>query len=589
MQDVTINRKLTTVFYADIASYSRLTRQDELGTHLIAMDFLDYTSSQIRESGGQVLRYAGDAILAEFQSVVAAVCTAVTVQEELTQRNLSRSDEDKVQVRIGLNLGEVLEDRGEIYGDGVNLAARLESVAEPGGICISGYVFEQIHSKIDFVFVDGGEMTFKNIDRPIQVYHWHPVKTSSKIEQQKEKTIIPDKPSIAVLPFDNLSSDPEQEFFSDGITEDIITELSRDKDIFVIARNSTMAYKNKRFDIRTVAEELGVKYVLEGSIRRAGNRIRLTAQLIEGATNHHVWAERYDRSLEDIFEVQDDLTSIIMNTLLEKIHSTSHETALKRSPKNMAAYDHYARGFAYLNRLSKSDNEKGLAEARKALELDPNYARGHMLLAMTHLYSIWIGWAEQPAEQLEIAHQNALRAIALDRSDFWGHAILAFAELFRQNHDRAITAIDRALELNPNGADSRAMRAAILNFVGRSEEALEEVMIAIRHNPNHPHWYLIAPGRAFYVLGRYEEAVPYLERLVNASEDASTFRALLAANYMMLNREAEAKHEIAIILEKFPTRTTTDLRSILPMTDTTITDQFVELLRQAGLPDPEPG
>ncbi len=579
-----IKRKLTTILYADIVGYSRLTHQDELGTHLRVMDFLDYASEAISNGGGTVLRYSGDAILAEFESVIAATDTAIEVQKELSTRNGEKSDSEKVQIRIGLNLGEVMLDRGEIYGEGVNLAARLEAAAQPGGVCISSFVHEQIASKIDFSFVDGGEETFKNIGKPVRIYRWHPDKAAEQT-QSASHSGIEGRPSIAVLPFKNLSIDPEQEFFADGITEDIITELSRDKDIFVIARNSTMAYKGQSPDLREVSKDLGVKYVLEGSIRRSGNRIRLSAQLIEGETNHHVWAEKYDRSLEDIFEVQDDLTNVIMNTLLEKIRSTNFNRALRRSPQTMAAYDHYVRGLAYLYQLNKTDNETSLFEAKKSLKLDPNYARGHMLLAMTRLYGLWSGWSAEPEQDLALAHQGSLKAIACDRTDFWGHAILAFAELFRQNHDRAVSAIDRAIELNPNGADSRAMRAAIYNFIGRSEEALEEVTIAIRHNPNHPHWYLIAPGRALFMLGRYDEAVPYLERLVNASEDASTFRALLAATYMALGRDQEAKAQIGKALETFPNLNCTDVRYILPMKKTSEIDHFVGLLKQAGLPD----
>ena len=580
-----INRKLTTVLYADIVGYSRLTHQDEVGTHLKVMDFLDYASEAISDGGGVVLRYAGDAILAEFQSVIAATDTAVAVQKELSARDSDIPANEKVQIRIGLNLGEVLLDRGEIYGEGVNLAARLEAAAQPGGICISSFVHEQIASKVNISFVDGGEEKFKNIEKPVHVYRWHPDKTAQQTHSYSKNSGVEDRPSIAVLPFKNLSIDPEQEFFADGITEDIITELSRDKDIFVIARNSTMTYKGQSPDIRDVARDLGVRYVLEGSIRRSGNRIRLNAQLIEGGTNHHIWSERYDRSLEDIFEVQDDLTSIIMNTLLEKIHSTSLERALRRSPHTMAAYDHYVRGLAHLYQLNKIDNGKSLAEAKNALEIDPNYARGHMLLAMTRLYGLWSGWSEAPEQDLNQAHQGALKAIACDKTDFWGHAILAFSELFRENHDRAVSAIDRAIELNPNGADSRAMRAAIFNFIGRSEEALEEVTIAIRHNPNHPHWYLIAPGRALFMLGRYEEAVPYLERLVNASEDATTFRALLAATYIVLGREQEAKAQIDKALEAYPNFSCLDVSNILPMKQASEVEHFVDLLKQAGLPD----
>ena len=341
-----VKRKLTAIFYADVAGYSRHTGRDELGTHRQVMDTLDYASDAVGQGGGTVLRYAGDAVLAEFPSVVAAVESAANIQAELWSRNKIKDEAERIQIRIGLNLGEVIQDRDEIFGDGVNLAARLESAATPGGICISASVFEQVAGKIDIVFADGGEENFKNIERPVRVYHWHP--GPAPAVARNDELPLPDKPSIAVLPFDNMSNDPDQEFFADGITEDIITELSREKDLFVIARNSTFAYKGKSPDIRQVARELGVRYVLEGSVRKAGNRVRLNAQLIDAQSNNHVWAERYDRSLEDIFTVQDELTSTINNSLLQKFRDADIERAMRRTPRNLAAYDHYLRAFGMM-------------------------------------------------------------------------------------------------------------------------------------------------------------------------------------------------------------------------------------------------
>ena len=324
MSEQPVNRKLTAVFYADIAGYSRLTRQDEVGTHQQVMTVLDYASETITSGNGTVLRYAGDAILAEFQSIVAATQTAVSIQKELTTRNLEKSANDKIQIRIGINLGEVMQDRGEIFGDGVNLAARLEAAAQPGGVCISSFVFEQIASKVTIEFLDGGEQSFKNIDKPIRVYHWHPEGIIPNNTIKPSAPTLPDKPSIAVLPFGNLSSDPEQDHFANGLTEDLITDLSKVSGLFVVGRSSTLTYRDKSIDNLTVAAELGVRYLLEGSVRKAGNRVRINVQLIDTQSNNSMWADRYDGSLDDVFELQDDVGVKVVTAL--SVQLTQHES-----------------------------------------------------------------------------------------------------------------------------------------------------------------------------------------------------------------------------------------------------------------------
>jgi len=587
MPDQNPKRKLTTILYADVVGYSRLTGQDELDTHQRVMEVLDHASDAIKRGEGTVLRYAGDALLAEFPSVVGAVNTAVGIQNELALRAAEIADDGKVQIRIGLNLGEVLLDRGEIFGDGVNLAARLESIAQPGGLCVSALVHDQVKDKVDIDFKDGGEEQLKNIETPARVYHWHPGISSDV--GHGDGPPLPDKPSIAVLPFDNMSNDPEQEFFADGITEDIITELSREKDLFVIARNSTFAYKEKSIDVRRVARELGVQFVLEGSVRKVGNRIRLNAQLIEAEQNHHVWAERYDRALEDVFDVQEELTTTISNTLLQKFRDVNIERAMRRAPKSLAAYDHYLRAFGSLLRLNKSDGEKAIYEAREALELEPDYARAHMVLAWAHGYRTFAGWAEDLEEELRLWREAAQKSINCDKDDFWGYGALAFAELFAGNHERALNAIDQAVVLNPNSADSHALRAMILNFTGEPEKGLKDMAVAVRLNPNHPHWYLVGLGRAYFHLGRFEQAIPYLERLVDAGEDIVAWRALLAAAYMGAARKDEARAEISTLMESTPEVSCEFIRARVPMRHEQSLENYMRLLAAAGLPDgPEP-
>lgn len=357
MSDTKVSRKLTTVFYADIAGYSRLTGADEEGTHQRVMESLDFTAETIKTEGGNVLRYAGDAVLAEFTSVVAAINASYTIQTKLHVKNHGIPDDKKVLIRIGINLGDVMEDRGEIFGDGVNLAARLESTAIPGGVCISSSVYEQIDGKTEMAFGDGGSKLFKNIAKPVHIYHWHPDRLTSPIDifaASPNAPVAPSdkaqslgrrqKPSIAVLPFTNMSGDPEQEYFSDGISEDIITDLSKVSGLFVIARNTAFTYKGQNVDLSKVSRELGVRYVLEGSVRKIGNRVRITAQLIDGETNGHIWAERYDRDLEDIFSVQDDVTDQIVAGLRVHVSDSERQRMVKKDTDNLEAYDYVLRG-----------------------------------------------------------------------------------------------------------------------------------------------------------------------------------------------------------------------------------------------------
>jgi len=346
------NHKLTAILYADVAGYSRLTSQDEMGTHKRVMTILDYASEAIREGRGTVLRYAGDAILAEFSSVLRMAQTAVEIQRELENRNSEFSLENKVQIRIGLNIGEVLQDRGEIFGDGVNLAARLEAAAQPGGICISAAVYEQLKGKLEVTFVDGGNQTFKNMATPVKVYFWAP---GAAQDEGFYDPILPSKSSIAILAFENMSNDPEQNFFAEGISEDIITELSRFRSFFVIARNSSFAFKAQSSDVKEIGRKLGVRYIVEGSVRRAGDRVRITAQLIDAIEDKHLWADRYDRELEDIFAVQDEVTQAIVTTIEPRLISTERQLARRKPTENLNAWESYQRGLWHIYQYKTED------------------------------------------------------------------------------------------------------------------------------------------------------------------------------------------------------------------------------------------
>ncbi|MBI2750738.1 MAG: adenylate/guanylate cyclase domain-containing protein, partial [Burkholderiales bacterium] len=342
MAEARLTRKLAAVVYADVAGYSRLTEQDEEATHRTLGAFLDQCSARIGEYGGRVVHYAGDAILAEFPSVMQALDCAVKTQCELAQRSAGVPQESRLQFRMGINLGEVIVDRGDIYGDGVNVAARLESLADPGGICVSGSVHEQVAGKVDLAFEDMGEQAVKNISKPVRAFRVRlgaPQAAAPGAVAGGAARDRPDKPSIAVLPFNNMSGDPEQEFFADGITEDIITELSRFRELFVISRNSSFKYKGKAVEVQKFAKELGVQYVVEGSVRKAGNRVRITVQLIDAETDRHIWAERFDRELEDIFAIQDQVTSAIVAILPGRVEAATRDRAARKTTDNMAAYE----------------------------------------------------------------------------------------------------------------------------------------------------------------------------------------------------------------------------------------------------------
>jgi adenylate cyclase len=578
-------RKLVAILYADVAGYSRLTGEDEDATHRSLSEYLDLISATIESHGGRTVHYAGDAVLARFEAVVDALASAVSIQGQLEERNAELPDERKVRFRVGVNLGDVIEDRGDIYGDGVNVAARLESLADEGGVCISESVRTAIGNKLELSYESMGERQVKNIAEPVRAFKVMPASRGNLAPAATTNPQLRQKPSIAVLAFDNMSGDPEQEYFADGLAEDIITELSREPDLFVIARNSSFAYKGQPADIRQIATELGVSFVLEGSVRRSGKRIRLNAQLVAGETGNHIWAERYDRALEDVFEVQDELTSTIFNTLLQKVRDTGIDQAMSRTPCNIDAYEHLLRAWGRLQRMNAADIAESRREAEAALAIDASSARAHCALAWAHLHSVLSGPTEDAKESFELAHRSARESVTLDRSDFWSHGALGFSELFMGHHDRALASIDRAIALNPNNADVHALRGQALNFLDRPKEGLEEMELAVRHNPHHPDWYLLGFCRAYYVLGRHDEAAPYLERLTGARPEYVAARLAAAANNVALGRVDEARAEVERILEAKPNLTLTHVRALVPYKNEEALECYLGHLRQAGLPE----
>jgi len=492
MADEGFKRKLTAILSADVEGYSRLMGDDEEATVRTLNTYRTLIATLIQQHTGRVVDAIGDNLMAEFSSAVGGVKCAVEIQRELAKRNAALPYERKMEFRIGINVGDVVEEENRIYGDGVNIAARIEYLAEAGGICISGSVYDQVENKLDLGYEYMGEQAVKNIHKPVRVYRLKlEVPKPSLKAGMSDSLPLPDKPSIAVLPFTNMSGDQEQEYFSDGITEDIITELSRFRNLFVIARHSSFGYRDQSPNIKQIGRELGVRYLLEGSVRRAGNRIRITGQLVDAETDHHIWADRYDRELDDIFAVQDELTRSIVGAMAIRIEDTSLELAERKPPDNMAAYDFWLRGKRAFDQHTDEGTDEALVWFEKAIEADPYYARGYAGLAFTHnMRTSYCDLGAPIDEAYERAVKLAEKSVQLDAADHFNQYVLGWCYLCRRRYGEAERHYGEAFALNPHDADALPYRAAYLMYVGKRQEAIETIKMALRLNPHHPTWYL---------------------------------------------------------------------------------------------------
>src|SRR5713101_881337 len=465
MAEARVQRRLAAILAADVAGYSRLMGADEEGT-LAALKELrrGLADPKIKEHRGRIVKTTGDGLLVEFASVVDAMRCAVEVQHEMAERNAGVPEERRLQFRIGINLGDIMKDGRDIYGDGVNVAARLEALAEPGGICVNRVVRDQVRDKLDFAFEDAGEQRVKNIARPLRVYR---VRTDRVVGEARSTAqpplALPDKPSVAVLPFTNMSGDPDQEFVSDGIAEDVITALSRYPSLFVIARNSCFTYKGRAVDVKQVGRELGVRYVLEGSVRKAGNRIRVTAQLVEAETGNHVWAERYDRDLADIFSVQDEITQATTIAIAPAIADAEQQRAMRKPPASLDAWGAYQRGMWHLGKASAEDDSLAGKFFQQAIDIDPMFAGGYIGLS-----AVLSRAKGTQAKEEELAR----RAVSLDSGDAEAHSRLALALNARGDHRGARAQAERALALCPNLAAAHGALGVILAYSGQPKEGL---------------------------------------------------------------------------------------------------------------------
>jgi adenylate cyclase len=581
-----MERKLAAIFSTDVKGYSRLMGDDEEATIHTLKTYREVIASLIEQHHGRVVDSPGDNLLAEFASAVDAVKSAVTIQQELKTRNAEFEAHRKMEFRIGLNVGDVISDEGRLYGDGVNIAARLEGLAIPGGICLSGTVYDQIANKLDLPCTYQGEQAVKNIARPVRVYQVELDATAAPPPPSAElpaELPLPDKPSIAVLPFTNMSNDPEQEYFSDGMTEDIITDLSKIAELFVIARNSVFTYKGQAVDISDVGRKLGVRYVLEGSVRKAGNRVRITAQLIEAATQGHLWAERYDRELDDIFTLQDEMTHEIVGAL--KVTLAPEESA--RGPRiptnNLEAYDAFLRGADAQRRFTQASMAEARQHLEHAISLDPSYAEAYASLSWV-LFQEWeAGWSAEPEQAYARVQEACHKAVELDDSLAWAWAMRGWAALWESEYAQAIADVEQAVRLAPNSAAAQWLYGNVLRMVGRPDEALAPLERAMRLDPQYPAIYLFSVGETYRVLRRYPEAIATLKRCLSRAPEMELAYRFLAVAYTERGQEEEARDAAQQVLRLNPAFSV-DTQRRMPYKDPAERARYIDGLRRAGLP-----
>jgi len=626
-----MERRLAAILAADVVAYSRLIREDEAST-LAALKAHreELIEPKLAQYHGRIVKLMGDGLLAEFPSAVEAVQCAVEIQHMMGESAAAIPEDRRITYRIGINIGDIVVEDDDIFGDGVNIAARLEGLAEPEGICVSRTVFNHVKDKLDLTFEHLGEKEVKNIAEPVSVYRidlddkaaalvtpvvpeaarperrwwpaaiavvaalvlavggalwwqpWKPDLEPASIE--KMAFPLPDKPSIAVLPFENLSGDPNQDYLVDGMTETIITELSRFRGLFVIARDSTFNYKGKPVKVQQAAEELGVQFILEGSVQRSADRLRTTAQLIDATTGNHLWAESYDRELSDIFAVQDQVTERIVASLgayQGELAEAARGRAKRKDPASFSAYDAFLVGMEHKHRFTKADNETAETLFNKAIELDPQFAQAHVGLAWVHIQKFWFGWTDALEQAVAQTREAAQTAIALDPSEAEAHWLLAEAYLADGQYERSEAAFERALALNPNHADLLAGWGYASVILGEPERGIEFIEKAMRLNPHYPDWYDRSLGTAAYMSRRYDDAIAAFRKV---TQHVIQNRLYLAASYAQLGRLEEAQAEVAEAMALDPGISVEKLSRIETYRNPADLEHLRDGLRKAGLP-----
>jgi adenylate cyclase len=626
-----MERKLTAILSADVKGYSRLMGEDEGATIRTLNTYRGILTALIQKHRGRVVDATGDNLLGEFSSVVNATECAVEIQKEIKAHNADLPENRRMEFRIGINVGDVIEEGEQIYGDGVNIAARLESLAEGGGICISGTAYEQIEGKLALGYEYLGEQSVKNIRKPVKVYRilmgtggagsvvyrrrkddplhrrratrvflvilvgaaaamaiWRfylrpPQRVVDVASVEETVTPFPDKPAIAVLPFDNLSGDPDQAYFSDGMTEEIITALSKVPRLFVIARNSSFIYKGKPVKVQEIGRELGVQYVLEGSVRKAGDRVRITAQLVDATTGNHLWAERYERNLEDVFALQDEITMKVLTALQVKLTEGEQARVFGKGTENHEAYVKVLQGREHIYRM----NREGVMLARQSFEdaiaIDSKFAIAYTHLAWTYLLEVWLGFSDSPGQAMAKTGEFAQKALALDDSLADAHTLLGSIYLVQRQWEMAVAEGERSIALNPNSADNLGLFGMTLCSVGRPEDAVAMLEKAIRLNPIPPNWLLDSLASAYRMTGRYENAIAELNKVTHRNPDYAGAWLNLAATHILLGQEEEARAAVVEVLRLEPGFSLEAFEGTLLFKNKPDTALYIDSLRKAGL------
>ena len=594
MAEVREERRLAAVLSADVVGYSRIMGADEWGTLTALKSHRnELINPKISEHNGRIVKLMGDGILAEFASAVDAVRCAIEIQRSMPDRNAAVPEDKWILFRIGINVGDIILEDDDIYGDGVNIAARIQELADPGGICLSRTARDQVRDRLEVKLEDLGEVEAKNIIRPVRVFRVSgeddgiATLTDFRGGGSAVPTRTADKPTIVVLPFTNLSGAPEQEYFSDGITEDIIAGLSRNRSFFVISRSTSFTYKGRAVDIGQVAKELGVRYVLEGSVRKGGARLRISGQLADAAGGHHIWSERYDRELEDIFDLQDEITQSIIGAISPGILSAEIQRARRKDTESLDAWDLTMRGHWHIRRFSKEDNAEARRLIGKAIEIDPGSATAHSDLAFASHMSAVFGWSDSPVDAHIQLGESARSAVLADELNAFAHTTLGIFELFSGRHDDAISRLERAIDLDPNLAFARGYLGTTYAFGGESDAAILNLEGALRLSPHDSFsviWH-ICMGWASLAAERFLEGVNFARQAIEDNPEFADNYSVLAACYGHLGMAEEARAALDRLEQRMPNLTLGSERLERPFRREEDKDRFLDGLRRAGLPE----
>ena len=579
-----MERRLAAILAADVVGFSKLVRADETTTlRRLKAIWAEVFEVNVTGHRGRIFKTMGDGALAEFASVVDAVECAVAIQKALRARNANTDDGPPIDFRIGINLGDIVIDGDDVLGDGVNVAARLEAAAPTGGVLTSDHVHSQVRGKIGVSFIDAGEINMKNIDGPLRVWRWE-----GDAVPVKPATSAPERLSIAVLPFNNMSADPEQEFLADGLSEDIITGLSKIRWFLVIARNSTFTYKGQAVDIKQVARELGVRYVLEGSVRKAGNRIRVTAQLIDAATGLHVWAERYDRELQDIFDLQDEITHTIVARVEPEISAAERDLAISRRTEHLGAWECYQRGLWHMWDYNRENHNKALELLNRATELDPNFSTAYAYLCYAYYEGVVMGWPDDPDHDLDLGMKAARQALKVDDKDPVGYFAIGRIHMMQGAHDASIGALETAIQLNPSFSQAHHGLGMVLALSGQLDEARAEFEKVERLSPRDPILWAstVTHAMADVLAGDAEAALHWVQKTRQLPRATGYWpHAVGAAALVQAGRVDEAREEVQAALRELPHLSISYLAKSLPTKHPGGLDPYLDALRAAGLPE----